>query len=98
MKPKYFTIDPSKIKIPEERQRKDDFDIAPLAESIQQHGQINPITVNSDMTLIAGERRLQACIQLGIEVNVMSFTMTEEQFKIIEYVENAQRKPLSWQA
>jgi ParB family chromosome partitioning protein len=45
--------------------RKDFGDIERLAESIKQVGQLQEIVCNSQMELIAGERRLMACKQLG---------------------------------
>jgi ParB-like chromosome segregation protein Spo0J len=49
-----------------ERVRKDMGDIAALAESIRSHGLIHPPAVTSEGLLIAGHRRLQACMQLGM--------------------------------
>jgi ParB family chromosome partitioning protein len=48
-----------------ERIRKDMGDIASLAESIEDLGLINPITVTPDGLLLSGERRLRAAKQLG---------------------------------
>ncbi len=47
------------------RHRKDMGDIAGLAASIADIGLINPVTVAPDGTLLAGERRLEACKKLG---------------------------------
>ena len=38
-----------------------------LVESIRKKGLINPITVNQNNVLMAGERRLKACEILGME-------------------------------
>jgi len=56
------SIAPSEIKTPMMRQRKE---FAPaklkeLADSIHEVGQIQPIVVDSNLVLIAGERRLKA--------------------------------------
>jgi ParB family chromosome partitioning protein len=48
-----------------ERIRKDIGDIDGLAESIADIGLLNPITIAPDGTLLAGERRLEACKKLG---------------------------------
>lgn len=47
------------------RHRKDMGDIAALAASIQTIGLLNPIIVDKDNNLVAGERRLTACRNLG---------------------------------
>ena len=38
-----------------------------LAESIKQHGLINPITITEEYLIIAGEQRYRAAKQLGLE-------------------------------
>lgn len=48
-----------------ERSRKDMGDIAQLAASIRDVGLLSPVTVSSDMALVAGERRLTAAKSLG---------------------------------
>ena len=47
------------------RIRKDFGNLEELAEDIKKNGLINPLTVNSDYKLLAGERRLRACKLLG---------------------------------
>lgn len=47
------------------RHRKEMGDIAGLASSIREHGLLQPVVVRPDGALIAGERRLTACKQLG---------------------------------
>ena len=49
------------------RIRKDLGDIEPLAQSISDYGLLNPITISPDGTLLSGQRRLEACKQLGLE-------------------------------
>jgi ParB family chromosome partitioning protein len=56
------------------RTRKDLGDIASLAESIEDFGLLNPITVDETGRLLAGARRLAACKRLGwkaVPVNVV---------------------------
>ena len=48
-----------------DRFRKDLGDIKTLASSIQEIGLLQPIVVNQDNELIAGQRRLEACKLLG---------------------------------
>lgn len=50
-----------------ERVRKDMGDIGALAESIRAHGLLHPPAITSDGMLIAGRRRIAACISLGME-------------------------------
>jgi ParB family chromosome partitioning protein len=47
------------------RVRHDLGDLAPLMESMRRHGQMNPIVLTRDLTLIAGHRRLEAARELG---------------------------------
>ena len=49
-------------------------DLSSLANSMDKHGQLNPITITAKRELIAGERRLEAAKLLGwetITVNVV---------------------------
>jgi ParB-like chromosome segregation protein Spo0J len=57
-----------------DRFRRDMGDIDTLAESIRARGLLQPIVVDPSGNLIAGERRLQACVHLGwrdIQVNIV---------------------------
>lgn len=86
------------IIISEDRQRKDLGDLEALAQSIEDNGLINPITING-MTLIAGERRLRAC-QLLEWSEIPAHQQTDldrMQTERIELEENTRRKDLSWQ-
>lgn len=49
-----------------ERFRKDMGDLDALAASIREHGLLHPPAVTEDGTLIAGHRRIQACLRLGM--------------------------------
>jgi ParB/RepB/Spo0J family partition protein len=49
------------------RTRKDFGDIESLAESISVVGLLQPIVINENNELIDGQRRIKACIQLGIK-------------------------------
>ena len=49
-----------------DRARKDMGDLGALAASIREHGLLHPPAVTSDGTWIAGHRRIQACISLGM--------------------------------
>ncbi|MBW9212488.1 MULTISPECIES: ParB/RepB/Spo0J family partition protein [Terrabacteria group] len=70
-----------------------------LAQSIQETGLIQPITVRhmgNQYEIIAGERRFRACEYLGY-ATIPSFVMTptEEQAAQMALVENVQRENLS---
>jgi ParB family chromosome partitioning protein len=73
------------------RRHFDEASLNELAESIRQHGLINPITVNDDGVILAGERRYRACAKLGMrEIPVVRMNGSYE----ISLVENLQREDL----
>jgi ParB/RepB/Spo0J family partition protein len=82
-----------------ERQRRSLTAIDELAESIHRIGLINPIVVTSDGVLVAGERRLSACRQLGWTSIPIQFTdeLSLEELQAIELEENVKRVNLTWQ-
>lgn len=82
------------IKIPD-RVRKDAGNIDSLAESLKRSGQITPISVTHDMTLVAGFRRVTAAKQLDwktIEANIVEGAADEARLLEIELEENVYRK------
>ncbi len=76
----------------------DSDEITNLAESIKQHGVLQPVVVRRDgerYQLIAGERRLRASIQAGLaEVPATIHDVDDRQVAEITIVENLQRKDL----
>lgn len=80
------------------RQRKvlDDIDI--MADSIRRLGLIHPIVITRSGDLVAGERRLAACIKLGhTHINVQYVDeLSDATRKEIELEENIKRKNLDW--
>lgn len=83
--------------IVKDRIRKDFGDIAELAADIKENGLINPIVVNKDYALLAGERRLRAVKHLGwpqVEVRMMDTRDAEHELNI-EISENDVRKAFS---
>ncbi len=95
---KLHTVDPSKIIISNERprQRKDIGEIKKLAESIEAYGQIQHIVVTRNMELIAGGRRLAACIVGGLQAQICySDEMDSLILQEMELEENVQRKQLT---
>ena len=77
-----------------ERRREDMGDLAALATSIREYGLLHPIVVDQDLQLVAGGRRLAACILLGwkhIQVTKLG-DLTPQQLQILELEENIRRK------
>ena len=77
----------------------DEQEIAALADSLREHGLIQPIVVRragERYELIAGERRLRAAVQAGwTEVPVQVREADDRQVAEIAIVENLQRKDLN---
>ena len=77
----------------------DEEEIAQLADSLQQHGLLQPLVVRragSGYQLIAGERRLRAAIRAGwTEVPARVVDADDRQMAELAIVENLQRKDLN---
>lgn len=87
------------IKVPEDRQRANAKADTQLINSIERIGLMNPIIVHSDMTLVAGERRLDAFRQLSkeqIPARIFEDLPPSARFEA-ELQENLARKQLTWQ-
>jgi ParB family transcriptional regulator, chromosome partitioning protein len=74
-----------------DRLRKDLGDIQTLASSIQEIGLLQPIVINQDNELIAGQRRLEACKLLG-RTEVSTTIVNLDDIIKGEFYENAVRK------
>ena len=74
--------------------------LAELAESIRQHGILQPLSVRRVRTgyeLIAGERRLRAGIQAGLtEIPCIIMSMDDKESGMAALVENLQRQDLDF--
>ena len=97
----HFTAyDIEKIKVRPDRQRREfkEKDINELAQSIQNVGLINPLVLDEEGFLVAGERRLRALQQLGWGQAPVQFAyeMTTTQLHLIELEENVKRVDLGW--
>lgn len=95
----FRSIPISSITINPNRQRKDLGNVEELAESIARLGLINPVVIDSDSCLVAGERRLTACRLLGWTSIPCQLTneLSEYELQCIEFEENVKRKDLTWQ-
>jgi len=77
------------------RIRKEAGDLTSLIASIQKLGLLNPVVVTEDYRLVAGFRRLRACVQLGwteIEANVVPYKDDLLRLLDAEVEENLVRK------
>lgn len=93
-----FEMDPAEISVNEElpRRRKDLGELKEMIESIQKFGQIQPIVINRNNELIAGGRRLAACLLGGIKAKVAyKDTVDPLLMREMELEENIQRKALT---
>lgn len=72
-------------------------DLRELIDSLRDRGQINPITIQPDGTLIAGERRLRAARELGWETIACHIweEKSAEELLAVEIEENTARQQLT---
>lgn len=95
---KIFYCPPHEITVREDlpRYRKDSKKVQSLLESILKNKQLHPIVVTEDHELIAGGRRLAACLLGGINVRcTYKANLTPIQIRELELEENLQREDLS---
>ena len=77
------------------RDRRDLGDLTALKDSMHRYGLMNPITLNSNYELVAGERRLEAAKSLGwerINANILDSNVDNIRQLEMELEENNQRK------
>ena len=81
------------------RQKFDEAAITSLADSIRQHGLIQPIVVRataSGYQIVAGERRWRACRMLGMsEIPVIIKELSDSETAQLALIENIQREDLN---
>ena len=82
-----------------DRVRKDFSHVPQLAESIREDGLIQPIVLDYNKRLIAGESRIRAHRLLGLSTirAVFRGVLDEAQLVVLEASENNARKDLTWQ-
>jgi N6-adenosine-specific RNA methylase IME4/ParB-like chromosome segregation protein Spo0J len=87
----------SEIVLNDNRRKVDAAKVKELAESIKQLGLINPITINSNNVLIAGNHRLEAFKLLGKdEIKVSVLDLNNLLAELAEIDENLVRNELHW--
>lgn len=94
----YMVVDPLTVKVKDglPRLRQDMGKIKELVESFKKFGQLQAIVCNRDMELIAGGRRLAACIDAEMDVKVIfADTLDPVVMREMELEENIQRKALT---
>lgn len=77
------------------RVRRDLGDLTALKDSMHRYGLMNPITLNSNYELVAGERRLEAAKSLGwerVNANILDSNVDNIRQLEMELEENNQRK------
>ena len=94
-------IDINDIKPNENQPRKvfDDVKLQELANSIKEHGLIQPVILRQakkGYEIVAGERRWRACRKAGLkEIPCMIKELTDEQNMLVAIIENMQREDLN---
>lgn len=98
-KREYVELNKLKINTNQPRKYFDNEKISELAESIKQHGIIQPILVNRDgefFNIVAGERRFRAAKLIGLEkVPVIEMNLDDKEILEISLIENIQRQDLN---
>lgn len=82
----------------DKRYRADLGNISDLADSIREKGILQPITVSTDMVLLAGERRIRAALEAGL-TKIPALVRKLEgvlDLREIELMENVFRKNFTW--
>ena len=94
-----FLIPCSTVLVSREARQRREVVTDDLESSIARLGVLNPIIVDGENRLIAGERRLAACIALGHEFIPARrlAALTPHEVELAELDENVRRKDLSWQ-
>lgn len=96
-KDKLKHVDPATIIIGE-RFREDMGDLEELKDSIKTKGIIQPITIDSNSNLMAGGRRTQCALDLGLPTIPVIIRDSEDELDLreIELMENIYRKDFTW--
>lgn len=95
---KYRRVPCEEVKVDRENRHRRKLDVADLLPSIQARGVMNPIIIDKEFNLIAGERRLTASRQLKLPDIPARFIedISPVERQIIELEENLKRSDLTW--
>lgn len=87
------------IKIKREKRQRRQVNTDGLKESIAKHGVLSPIVLERDNTLVFGERRYTASLELQLADIPVRYVdgLTPVELQILELEENAKRSDLCWQ-
>lgn len=95
----YININDIKPNKDQPRKTFDEEKIGELAESIKEHGLIQPVILRKSgkgYEIVAGERRWRACRKAGLkEIPCIIKELTDEQNMLIAIIENMQREDLN---
>ena len=97
--PSFGLVPLDAIKVNRENRQRRQIEAESLESSIRARGVLNPLILDQDYNLIAGERRLTAAKAVGltqVPVRFLSDLDPSEQ-QIIELEENIKRQDLAWQ-
>lgn len=100
--PSLLSLDPHSILVDRDSRQRRDLDTQDLEDSIRQYGQLQPIVIETLSSgahrLIAGERRLSSCRNLGLPILAIDRSeLSQIELQIIELEENIKRQGLCWQ-
>jgi ParB/RepB/Spo0J family partition protein len=86
------------IKVVRDARQRKKIDVAGLLDSVKARGVYNPIIVTRDKVLVAGERRLEASRQAGLQDIPVRFAedLDPIELQIVELEENLKREDLGW--
>lgn len=77
--------------------RRNDAGVAKVADSIQEFGFLNPITIDANNIIISGHTRLKAAKKLGMEeVPCVVQNLSEEDAKLARIVDNKSHEYSTW--
>ncbi len=82
-----------------QRQPGETLDVSDIQPSMERFGLLNPVIINDEMELIAGERRLTAAKNLGWTkiLTRKASDLTPIETQLLELMENIKRQDLNWQ-
>lgn len=93
------SVDITLVRVDRENRQRRIIETADLEASIKKRGQINPIIIDREGWLQAGERRLTACRNLGHKTIFARYVdqLSSVEAQILELEENIKRSDLDWQ-